>query len=484
MRTIIRTATGFVLASLLLQACGGTPAAVPADATSGGPTGLSTVSENVELQPDVAVLELASDEVASVGEGGLSISATAPGAADLRAGQVAVLGPAGPRTITAVRKEGDRLIVDTADAALPDVIRNGKIGWTYGVAWDQIPFDVFENSAESEGLQLAAASVDGQALPASVLAELDRRLTAGAKGLEFKFSGELEGFQVDFELQPKPDKLEFELKATRMNITVIAKGWISNFLQTSEMVFDDGEAEFVRVETHGLKGEAELTWATFQVEDPSLDDDITAFEVPLKLHLPFTVGGLPMTLSISANTRIVPSFKTTGGSSGGSFKFTYTSDHGFSSDGGSVKPVAAVQGFSGDLGSTDTVTAGYGPAGFGFGLEFPRLELSLGWPNAIRRVNGALQLPTEIAGEALALEEFLRPYVFLTLNQYANGMWTPGTTLTSDIPPCQRASLNISAIAGYKWTAFKFLQLSDSTALWEKTIDKFKNGLPCNLTGE
>ena len=81
------------------------------------------------------------------------------------------------------------------------------------------------------------------------------------------------------------------------------------------------------------------------------------------------------------------------------------------------------------------------------------------------------------------LDGILRPYVFLTLNPYTNGMWTPGTTLSADIPPCQRASLQISAIAGYKLSVLGMAEISDNTILWEKTIDKFKDNKPCTLTG-
>jgi hypothetical protein len=77
----------------------------------------------------------------------------------------------------------------------------------------------------------------------------------------------------------------------------------------------------------------------------------------------------------------------------------------------------------------------------------------------------------------------LRPYAFLTLNTYANGLWTPGTTLTSDIPPCQRSSVKISAIAGYKLSVLGMGELSDNKLMWEKSFDRFKDDKPCTLTG-
>jgi hypothetical protein len=185
-----------------------------------------------------------------------------------------------------------------------------------------------------------------------------------------------------------------------------------------------------------------------------------------------------MTMTIKANMRIVPAFKTTGGSSGGSFKVAYNSEQGFSSSGGSVNPAAKLIDLQADLGATPTVTAGMGPSGFGAGLEFPRLELSLGHPWFPDGVTTYYDL-----GLKKELDGILRPYVFLTLNQYTNGMYTPGTTLTADIPPCQRASLQISAIAGYKLSVLGMAEISNNTILWEKTIDKFKDNKPCTLTG-
>ena len=58
------------------------------------------------------------------------------------------------------------------------------------------------------------------------------------------------------------------------------------------------------------------------------------------------------------------------------------------------------------------------------------------------------------------------------------------TTLSSDIPPCQRASFHVSAIAGYKFAVLGMAQISDNTMLWEKTVDKFKDNKPCTPTGD
>jgi len=78
----------------------------------------------------------------------------------------------------------------------------------------------------------------------------------------------------------------------------------------------------------------------------------------------------------------------------------------------------------------------------------------------------------------------IETYAFLTLYQYANGQFTPGTTLSADIPPCQRASLQVKGIAGYKLSVLGFAELSDNKLLWEKQVDKYLHDKPCTLTGK
>ena len=125
------------------------------------------------------------------------------------------------------------------------------------------------------------------------------------------------------------------------------------------------------------------------------------------------------------------------------------------------------------------MTAGLGVTGFGAGFEFPRVELQLGHPfdeDLLKQVIGGQSLYQKASA-------LLRPYAFLTLNTYVNGLWTPGTTLSGDIPPCQRSSVKISAIAGYKLSVLGMAELSNNKLLWEKAFDKFKDDKPCTLTG-
>ena len=450
-----RLAPALLVLGSLVAACGGgaapTPVATP---------GLETRFEDVTFAPDTTIIEPAALAPAirateATADGlRLRLDPNVPGLRDLAPGDVALLGPIGPRTIVSVVEADGELVVESTPATLGDVIEEGTLGWTYGFSWDEIETSAWQQAAP-QGMTLA--TVD---LTSGVADEL------AIRGQELKFAGPVKGFEVELKLAPKADKLEFEFSATKAQVKVQAKGWISEFVQATTIEFDHGEATLIETQNRGLKGEAEIEWAAFQVEPESEDDDITALEIPLELPIPFTVGPVPMTMRLKAAARIVPAFNGEG-SSGGSFKLTYDAEHGFSSNGGAVTPAAKVVDFVAALGSKETVTASYLPAGFGVGVEFPRLELALGTPLL------------DEAGEKLGFQT----YAFLTLNQYANGMFTPGTTLSADIPPCQRASLEVSAIAGYKLSVLGFGQLSDNTLLWKKTQDVYKDGRPCTLTG-
>jgi hypothetical protein len=452
--------------------CGGGPAA------SGGPgagaSGLTVTTDGIVLADGVVQMDAATTAAnlqAVDPDGTLVFGATAPGVAGAKPGNVLVLDGVGPRKVVSVRTEGSTLVVATEDATIAEVIRDGKLGWTYRIAYDALPDKSYVTAMAAAGLRPELASTRG--LDADMLRDLV------VSRQQMRFVGKISGFEVEFKLTPTAEKLSFELSASRNNVKVQAAGFISQFVQETVMEFDEGEGTLFDTNVTGLKGEAEVTWNAFQVNDPSLDQDIVALQLPLSLPIPFMAGPIPMTLNIKANIRVVPELSGGQASSGGAWKVTYDSDQGFSTNGGDPTPKSQLRSMLADLGSEPTVTAGLGVVGFGLGFEFPRLELGLGHPvdeNLLKQAVGGSELFEKV-------QSMLRPYVFLTLNTYVNGMWTPGTTLSGDIPPCQRSSVKVSSIAGYKLSVLGMAELSDNKLIWEKSFDRYKDDKPCTLTG-
>jgi hypothetical protein len=441
---------------LAVGACGGGPGA-----PAGGPdqpAGLTVTAEGIVLADGVVQLDAAAAAghfKSADADGTLTFDADTPGLGDLAAGDVLIAEGIGVRKVAGTSKNGDSLTITTTEATIADAVKNGKIGWTYDVAWDNLPDATYESAMAELGLRRDGLASIGR-LDGRTLQQL------AVPGETLRFVGKVQGFEIEFKLTPRKDKLDFELSASRSNVKVQAAGFVSTFKQETVMEFEDGVGSFFDTKVSGLKGEAEVTWNAFQVNDPSLDSDIVAIVLPFGVPIPFMAGPIPMTLNVKANIRVVPELTSGNASSGGSWKVTYDSDHGFSTNGGDPSPISTLKNLAANLGKEPTVTAGLGVTGFGVGFEFPRLELQLGHP---------------------AVEGFLTTYAFLTLNTYVNGLWTPGTTLTSDIPPCQRSSAVVSAIAGYKLAVLGMVELSDSKLLWQKTIDKFKDDKPCTLTG-
>ena len=67
---------------------------------------------------------------------------------------------------------------------------------------------------------------------------------------------------------------------------------------------------------------------------------------------------------------------------------------------------------------------------------------------------------------------------------YSTSLWTPGTLLTADIPPCQFGYTKLSAVAGYELKVLGFASLKDQYTLWEEQVDKYLDGKRCTLTGD
>ncbi len=460
-----------LIPALLAAACSGGPTISP---TPAGPDGLTVRAEGVVLAPAVMQIDAASAaaNLRTVDEDGtLVFRATQGGVVDLKPGNVLVVEGLAARRVTKVTPQGESVTISTADANFTDVITEGKLGWTYGINFSKLPDTAYAFSTAG-ALRRDFIATAGELDPDTI-----RELAVA--GTALRFVGTVSGFEVELKLTPKPDRMEVELSAKRSNVKIQAAGFITNFVQETQMEFDNGAGTLFETKINGLKGEATVTWNAFQVSDPSLDSDIVALEIPFSIPIPIMVGPIPVTINVKANIRVVPELTSGNASSGGSWKVTYDTDHGFSTNGGDPTPISQLRNMAADLGSEPTVTAGLGVTGFGAGFEFPRLELQLGHPidkGLLEQAAGGSELYQKVSA-------LLRPYVFLTLNTYISGLWTPGTTLSADIPPCQRSSVKVSAIAGYKMSVLGMVELSDNKLLWEKSFDQFKDDEPCTLTG-
>ncbi|MPZ98792.1 MAG: hypothetical protein GEU80_05530 [Dehalococcoidia bacterium] len=373
---------------------------------------------------------------------------------DITPGQPVVIPGEGFGLVREVVEDGDQVVLWVEEATLADIIQDGEIAWDYDVSWDD--FDItYEQLAAIPGISdIVITRGSGTAGLLNIAYQ-----EPNPRKIEISF--EHRGWTFKIEFEPTDGRLNFKLTAgLKVGMSepaaISGEGWISGFNYSSIGHFSDGAPSDFTTEVNGLQGELELKWAAF-TEPGTTIAEVVRFNVPVALPIalpgPF---GIPFVLQIKMGGRIVPELSAPSASSGGSWKVTYSSDQGFNVDDAVGKPTGSAKSQKVDT-SGDTVSAGEGPVGFGVGLEFPRFELG-------------------VAG--------LEPFAFITLDMYSTSLWTPGTLLTNDIPPCQYGYTKHSAVAGYALKIMGWGGLSDQYTLFEHQENKYLDGKECTLTGD
>lgn len=359
----------------------------------------------------------------------------------LQTGDIVIFSGLALGKVVDISQAGQQTVIQTEATTLDQAIRDGTIAWTYPVNWMELPDSVY-----------AAATV-GAAGDSFRLVERQDRAAArslvtqlAAPALTYTYQGKIEGWDVSLTFTPGPARLGFDINATRKigtaEAAVSGTGWISTFIQETLLTYEESTPTKMTVESLGLSGEMELKWAALTPGAETLTE-IASFSIPAEIPIPLRLGPIPAVLKIKANLQIVPELRVPQASSGGSYKMTYHSDQGFVTENNLVSGVGDLKtvniGLSGDTGS-----AGFGPVGFGLGLEFPRLELSV--------------LGTTVA--------------FITIKGYSASIF-----LTE--PPCQETSTLLFATAGYTLGLMGYTVAKDQKELWRKEFVKYKDDKPC-----
>jgi len=340
-------------------------------------------------------------------------------------------------------------VLQTTPAVLSDAVQQGMLGWGHDLSWS--------------ALAPLAPTVAGLAGRSVLIASRANVLPQASPVGGLSFEGKVQGFDAKVQLVPAADRLDLTITATRSAggkkaMGVKATGFVSNFRHEGDLVYQASSATLVSVRTTGIRGEMNVTWAAVGIGDPSLDSAVALLTLPLEIPIPFTIGPIPFVLKLKSTLQVVPSLDTSKASSGGAFKVTFDSDQGFALDttgatgSGSLK--ASDPTLTGETGS-----AALGPVGYAIGVEFPRLELSM-----------------------LGVTS-----VFVTVKSYFASLFTPGTTLTNDIPPCQTAYTDLFSAVGWKVGILGATSLSieGSKEIWRMPrYQVYKDGVPCTLTGQ
>ncbi|MGH2456733.1 MAG: hypothetical protein ACRDHD_10825, partial [Candidatus Limnocylindria bacterium] len=370
-----------------------------------------------------------------------------------------ILGGVGLGRVAEIRDEGGELVLETTEASLGDAIADGEIGWSYEIQWDRLPTASYQQAARTMADAFAAQANEGAVLAAADNdAALEMILAEEGITQGLTYSGTVQGWKVSVSLEPDGDRLNIDLQASRelpagTKAEATVTGWVSGFTQETFLRYEDSTPTQLTAKALGVESELELKWAAAKLGEAFTE--ISSFKLPVSLPIPFAIGPIPVVINLGANLQVVPELSVDAASSGGSYKVTYRSDQGFDVSGSSQTALGKL--LSSDIGvSGETVSAGWGVVAFALGVEFPRLELSI----------------------------FGTTSVFITLKTYSTSQWTPGTTLTADIPPCQMGTTHLAAYAGYSIKLLGFTLGQETKELWKTTYQKFKDDKPCSLTGD
>jgi hypothetical protein len=445
--------------ALLLVACG--PASAPDQPP---PDGLETTYD-VTYTDETRVIEASEAEaqhVSTSDDGRTFRFRPTDSLRALQPGNVAIFGGIGFGRVSAVRDEGGELVVETTEATLGEAIENGEIGWTLPVRWDQLPAASYREAGETIATAFAEQAGGSDAVLAMAISEPESEpeVTLAENGLTegLTYSGKVEGFDVTVSLNPTAERLNIDLKAshalpggTKMEATVT--GWVSGFTQETFLRYEDSTPTQLTSQALGVESELLLEWHAAKLGEALTE--VSSFKLPVSLPIPFLIGPIPVVIKVGANLQVVPELSVPDASSGGSYRVKYRSDQGLEVSGSSSSALGKL--IESDIGvAGETVSAGWGVVAFALGVEFPRLELSF----------------------------FGTVSVFITLKTYSTSQFTQGTTLTSDIPPCQMGTTSLAAYAGYALKLLGFTIGEKTEELWKTEYEKFKDDRPCSLTGE
>jgi hypothetical protein len=407
---------------------------------------------DVTYAPGTAVVDAATvtDALLELGETHVRFRASAAQVRDLQPGAVVLFAGLAVRRVVSVSETGGEIVVETAPAALSDAIAEGTLGWGHDVSW----------GALAPVLAPRVAGLAGRSVVLSPAATF-RPHASPLGGLSFE--GKVQGFDAKVQLVPGADRLDLTITVTRSAggkkaMGAKAVGFVSGFRHEGDLVYQASSATLVAVRTAGIHGEMNVTWAAVGVGDASLDSAVALLVLPLEIPIPFSIGPIPVVLKLKANLQVVPELGISKASSGGAFQVTFDSDQGFSLDPAGASGAGALKGSAPAL-AGDTGSAGFGPVGYAIGVEFPRFELSmLGVTSA-----------------------------FVTVKSYFASLFTPGTTLTDDIPPCQWAYADLFSAVGWKVGVLgsTALSIEGSREIWRMPrFNVYKDGVPCTLTGQ
>jgi len=366
------------VAAMLLAACGRGPAA-----TSHAPVvGSAEIPSSVTLTPRTIVIRDGPGAVKSISADGatITLSAAAPGAADIKAGSIVLIRDVVVVKAAAVRRDGDAIVVSAEPAAITELIQNGDIQWS-GARIDLRRGTVrtvpAAGSPATHGMRWTAGARPVFAMFLPPLGEADGGET---------FSGTLKNFQYDGSYAAAGDLLKADVhlfgEASGVKVDINAKGRLSNFTFGGRIAIRDGKADNLNLLLDKLDADVDLQ-ATASRAAGGDHPGQQLLEIPQEYDFPIVIDGIPFVVTFKFALLLNEGITNVGGRAGLNAHLKLNGSQGAEwrlPGEPQAEPVPKTQGDTAlDFDLTRSDGAGLGPQALLVAIQYPWIGVGLGF---------------------------------------------------------------------------------------------------------
>ena len=274
----------------------------------------------------------------------------------LRTGSVMLLERVAARNVLSAKvQRTGRLVVKTADAALTDVVADGKLAWDAPLDWTK------------------AFPVSGAGVP--------MRPARAADG-SFTLKGEVEGYGWSATFTPSKTAMAVKIAITRekpIDLEVSITGSLTNLRTAGSIQVDQGRVGSAQWAANNIKGKFELGYTAKPISALGLGQaGGIKVTLPVEVAVPFLVGGVPFYVGIKVAFFASAGFSNFDQELSGSYTLEYDGSGGFQlSESGATTGQGVLDGLGKIvLGAAEAVATG--PISFILGAQLPQLELGMG----------------------------------------------------------------------------------------------------------
>ncbi len=350
-----------------------------------------------------------------------------------KAGQTILVAGEIMRKVVSVQEKSGVYEIQTTDAALTDIIRNGELSWEITPEWDQI----------------SGIAIDGQ--PDISFENLRRR---GPIKVSYTQGN------IEHTMEIEPTLENGKINACRFAFTMAqlvdgkpamaftAEGTVKLPTQKTNITVKDGKLQDFKADNKGMTADVKLSInsAGGQSGAHSLKLPNVALKIPIR-YIPTPSGPvpLPIPVDIEIGIQFVTQLSVTNpmSSAQSSSEVSLSADAGFEYKGTSVETSGSIANENFKSGTFDSASYIGFPVDIQFGVAFPRVSLN-------------------IAGQEVA---------------YVHTGFTTGSSLSWG-PLCKKGYVKMLVEGGYELKALGVTLLSDKKTFVERTREAKGEGCP------